>query len=71
MKTPRQILEDTLTAANTALDCANDVMNAAEEEASEAAQVAQRRLADVDAAEDALRRFDDPGFFPSCRGSIS
>lgn len=59
MKTPRQILEEQLAAANAAWECAVDVMNAAEDEASEAARVTQRRQADVDVAEDALRRFDE------------
>lgn len=59
MKTPRQILEENVRLATAAWECACDAMNAAEEEASEAARVAQRRQADVDAAEDALRRFDD------------
>lgn len=59
MKTPRQILEEQLAAAMHHWECACDVMNAAEDEASEAARVAQRRQADVDAAEDALRRFDE------------
>ena len=57
MKT-RQILEDSLAAANTAWGAAVDAMNAAEAEASDAAKVAQRRCADVDAAEAALNAYD-------------
>lgn len=59
MKTPRQILEERLAGATEGWNIAVDAMNAAEDEASEAARVTQRRQADVDVAEDALRRFDE------------
>lgn len=59
MKTPRQILEEQLAAAERAWDTACDAMNAAEDVASAAARETQRCLDIVDVAECALRHFDE------------